>query len=267
MLDFTIINAGVYRHAQTARWTAPLPSLGLYVQGLKWRRDATGLHQSFMPALLLRPAGEPTEYCYGSNRENWVILLKTDTITAAQSPEMVSLRLGESQITVPRMTPLPPPGIAYYQSLFAQISEDIRDPSPIAQLTACGKVMSAISHILDHHRGSQVRSLAGQLKRLIDEDEAWTRSIEEMSRTCGFSVDHMRLQFEREFGLNPHAYRHRRRLQIAMQLLENTLLPLKDIAARLGFRHMSHLCMSYRKAFGVSPGATRRPTHGERRES
>ena len=260
MLNFSIHNAGVYRHAQTAQWTAPLPTLSLYVQGLKWRRDATGLHKSFVPALLLRPAGELTEYCYGNNRENWVILLKTDKIMAAEAPEMVSLRMGESLITAPRITPLPPPGVAFYQSLFSQITEDIRDPSPLAQLTACGKVMTAISHILDHHRGSQVRSLAGQLKRLIDEDEAWLRSIEAMSRECGFSVDHMRLQFEREFGLNPHAYRHRRRLQIAMQLLENTLLPIKDIAARLGFRHMSHLCMAYRKAFGVSPGASRKST-------
>jgi len=262
LLDFRIINAGVHRYAQKATWTNSYPLLGLYVRGLRWRRNSEGLQTDFLPGLILRPAGVSSEYEYGPDRENWVIQLVTPDIVECKVAGMVAVRSNQKTILLPRFTPLSPPRLPHFQFLFNKIQEEFRDPSAIGQLRARGTVITVLTHILDHYNNENVTLPAQRLKRLIDEDDAWSRNLDELSQACDMSPDHMRRLFLREFGIKPQDYRQQRRLRLATQLLENTPLRVKEIAEKLGFRHVSHFCMVYKKAFGVCPGTARDGANG-----
>ena len=258
MFTFRIVHAGVYRHAQTGSWRNPWATLSLYVRGLQWRRDASGTTTAFEPGVLLRPAGYLSEFAYGADRENWVVGLDGIDLVADDTPDMVRLGTPGGPVRMARFTPVSRAGLAHLRSLFTQVTDHYRDPSPHGQLHAASAVMSIVGTLLDRQHTDPSPSPAARLKQLMDADETWTRSIDELSRTCGYGVDHMRALFEREFGMKPHAYRHQRRLIAATQLLEHTPLRIKEIAARLGFRHVSHFCMAYRAAYNEAPGAARR---------
>ncbi len=257
LLDFKIINAGVHRYAQTASWANQYPLLGLYVRGLRWRRTLEGLQTEFSPGLILRPAGVTSEYEYGPDRENWVIQIITPDIIECKTAGMVAVRSNQRTILLPRFTPLSPTRLPHFQFLFNKIQEEFRDPSAIGQLRARGTVITVLTHILDHYNNDDQSSPARRLKRLIDEDDSWSRNLDELSRSCNISPDHVRRLFQSEFGIKPQDYRNQRRLRLATQLLENTPLRIKEIAEKLGFRHVSHFSMVYRKAFGICPGAAR----------
>jgi AraC-like DNA-binding protein len=39
-----------------------------------------------------------------------------------------------------------------------------------------------------------------------------------------------------------------------MELISNSSLSIKEIAEKTGFEHSSHLCMEFKKHFGITPG-------------
>ena len=68
-------------------------------------------------------------------------------------------------------------------------------------------------------------------------------------------------RFKEVYGMPPVEYRNRSRLQTAMLLLETTDLPIKDIAARLGFCDVAYFHKSFRSATGMTPTEYRSASH------
>jgi AraC-like DNA-binding protein len=58
--------------------------------------------------------------------------------------------------------------------------------------------------------------------------------------------------FLKTFGISPQAYRIRRRMSRAMELMTSSPLSLKEIGFELGFKHQSHFSALFRKTYGVS---------------
>ncbi len=56
----------------------------------------------------------------------------------------------------------------------------------------------------------------------------------------------------------------RERLERARQLLEDGDLPVKIVAGRVGYRHLSNFSLAYRRHFGETPGRARRRAVAER---
>jgi AraC family transcriptional regulator len=56
----------------------------------------------------------------------------------------------------------------------------------------------------------------------------------------------------------PHKYVMRQRAENARHLLEQSRLPLIDIAAHCGFQDQSQFTTSFRRYFGMSPGRYKR---------
>ncbi|MEJ4043054.1 AraC family transcriptional regulator [Erwinia sp. SLM-02] len=82
-------------------------------------------------------------------------------------------------------------------------------------------------------------------------------SIEEMARTAGLSLMAFKRGFRAMFGITPWNYVIECRLKLAQNLLEESALPLSDIALRCGFAHASHLTRFFQRQYGQPPGRYR----------
>jgi len=69
---------------------------------------------------------------------------------------------------------------------------------------------------------------------------------------------HFTRWFKRQFGMTPGRYICCRRGQEALRLINETDLPLSEVAYRCGYASQSHMTDSFRLAVGKTPGAFRR---------
>lgn len=109
-----------------------------------------------------------------------------------------------------------------------------------------------------------VRSAAVQrvLDRITGQHRReWT--LAELARIAGLSPAHLCRVFGREIGLTPFQYLRHHRLNVALQLLSETDLPIGDVASRAGFEDRFYFSRAFRRAHGLAPSVYRRA----RRES
>ncbi len=101
----------------------------------------------------------------------------------------------------------------------------------------------------------------GQVRRAIElmsSDLKADLGIADLAATCDLSVRHFQRAFRQTTGLPPHRWRLEQRVARAKQLLEETALPLVDIALTCGFADQSHLTRIFSKRVGLSPALYRR---------
>ncbi len=87
-------------------------------------------------------------------------------------------------------------------------------------------------------------------------DKAYT--LEDFAALCNMSRFHFLRIFREITGRTPLEYRNHIRMEHARELLEDTELPVCEIAARVGFSSASYFCDAFKKKFGLSPLAARR---------
>jgi len=94
---------------------------------------------------------------------------------------------------------------------------------------------------------------AAKLKLLLDDKICSWITTDELAAKLGRSKDHVNKLFRREFNETPHAYFTRKKLEVAMNLLTETKLSSKEIAAYLGYGDQHYFSNAFKKAYGFSP--------------
>jgi AraC family transcriptional regulator len=79
-----------------------------------------------------------------------------------------------------------------------------------------------------------------------------------LAAVIGISASHLKVLFRGSVGLPIHQYVIRRRVDRAALLLEQSRLPISQIAIDTGFAHQSHLSFHMRRVVGLSPRQFRR---------
>jgi AraC family transcriptional regulator len=77
--------------------------------------------------------------------------------------------------------------------------------------------------------------------------------LSDVSHACGVSVSTFTSAFRRSFGVSPHQYLIRRRVERAASMLRQGKLSVGQIAAETGFCHQSHLARHVRRLLGMTP--------------
>ncbi|AUX44342.1 regulatory protein pocR [Sorangium cellulosum] len=93
---------------------------------------------------------------------------------------------------------------------------------------------------------------------LLSEVHEPTLSIEEVARAAAISPYHFIRQFEAVFGVTPHQYRIRRRLELAKQLLAAGHHSVTDVCMAVGFSSLGSFSALFAQRIGVPPSVYRR---------
>ena len=83
-------------------------------------------------------------------------------------------------------------------------------------------------------------------------------NVEELATRLGVTSRHLRRLFTRHLGASPLAVAHTQRLHFAKQLIDQTQLPMQDIALAAGYGSVRRFNDSFVKTYGRSPRELRR---------
>jgi AraC family transcriptional regulator len=128
-------------------------------------------------------------------------------------------------------------GLAIEAILLETIVEVTRDLQRATEHTMPPWIERAVEFIHSEHR----RSL----------------TLAEIGRAAGVHPVHLARMFRKAHGCSVGEYVRRLRITTARVALVNSSAPLADIAAMAGFADQSHLCRTFRRLVGVTPGRYR----------
>jgi AraC family transcriptional regulator of adaptative response / DNA-3-methyladenine glycosylase II len=103
--------------------------------------------------------------------------------------------------------------------------------------------------------------------RLVAEGALHGRSVEDLSRNLGVTPRHVRRLFARHLGASPRSIAMTQRLHFAKKLLDETSLPVGQIALASGFGSVRSFNDAFKRTYGRPPRDLRRrprAPHGER---
>ena len=133
-------------------------------------------------------------------------------------------------------------------------------------LAAEEAMSEALGLCLSEGAGGRLRlkgGLAPHLsRRMIDHVEAGLEGalrLEDLAEAAGLSAFHFQRMFRESFGVSPHSYVRRRRVERARHLLAGADA-IADIALACGFTSQSHLTRVFKTETGLTPAAYRAAT-------
>ncbi|MBB2908494.1 AraC-like DNA-binding protein [Rhizobium sp. RAS22] len=95
--------------------------------------------------------------------------------------------------------------------------------------------------------------------KFIEEHLSETIRIEELADLARLSCSHFSRAFRATAGQSPYDYVLSRRMALAKQLMAKTDASLSQIALDCGLSDQAHLCKVFRRTFGTTPNAWRKP--------
>ena len=105
------------------------------------------------------------------------------------------------------------------------------------------------------------RLLAWQARKVHDYIDSHISGPVLVADLCALvqrSEAHFSRSFKRTFGVSPHSFVVRRRVELAARYMLTTDASLSDIALRCGFVDQAHFCKHFRQSVGQTPAAWRR---------
>ncbi|HEY1952880.1 MAG TPA: AraC family transcriptional regulator [Gemmatimonadaceae bacterium] len=104
------------------------------------------------------------------------------------------------------------------------------------------------------HRGGLSGAARRRALELMHENLNSNMSVQFLAAQVGLSAAHFARAFRESFGLPPHRYVLRLRLERSRHMLDEENRSLADVAQRAGFADQSHFTRFFKREFGVTPG-------------
>jgi AraC family transcriptional regulator len=146
------------------------------------------------------------------------------------------------------------------------IKAELENPEPLGRLYGESLGLALAAHVLRAY--GPTRPIASdaclpqrRLTRVLDfvrTNIASDLSMSELAAVAGVSPSHFKTLFKQSVGMPVHQYVIRRRVEYAVELLQNDRSTLADVALQAGFANQSHLARCMRATLGITPGTLRR---------
>jgi AraC-like DNA-binding protein len=147
--------------------------------------------------------------------------------------------------------------IAAIQQAFVAIHYD---EGRLARDQSLDRMMGVLSRHLSVETPRNQRDSVAKMERAKDFLHAQMDrdiGLDELASYSGMDRFRLTRQFQRTFGLSPHAYLVRLRLHTARALLANGQGPAQ-VATKVGFADQSHLGRWFQRAYRLTPAAYQR---------
>lgn len=218
------------------RWTGPgqvtLTPTGQPVRRiLKGRPDVVLLHLA--PKLLQAVAQE----MYGEKSDP-VQLLHRFAEPDPRADQLVRLLLAEAE------TPGPSSSL---------MTESLGQALVIHLLRYHSNLAEAPSRQMAPDPAPRVKRVIDQMRRCLDQELPLSR----LAEMTGLSRSQLVRTFRHATGVPPHQFLRGLRIEKAQKLLEQTDLPVIEVALNCGFGQPGHFATAFREATGMSPRAWR----------
>lgn len=151
-----------------------------------------------------------------------------------------------------------------YHMMLAEMAK----PGPASRALTSALMKLCVLMLLRRHFGSGEREpqllstmrdprLGKAVTAVLDRPAA-RHSVASLAAAAGMSRSSFAREFGLAFGMSPMAFVARTRLHQAADMLRTTNVPVKVIAATIGFSSRSHFSRAFRALHGVDPSAYRR---------
>ncbi len=107
-------------------------------------------------------------------------------------------------------------------------------------------------------RGGLAKWQMSKIQSYIDDQLETPLRLADLASLLSLSASHFARAFKKTFAESPHAYIVRVRIERAQKMMLNSSDSLSEIALACGLVDQAHLCRTFRRNKGVSPGAWRR---------
>jgi AraC-like DNA-binding protein len=108
--------------------------------------------------------------------------------------------------------------------------------------------------VRERRHTARIRELRDYLVSL----EGQVPTLNELAKDFGLSARHLNAEFAAEFGTSIPNFISDYRLEQAHAAVKEGTLPMKLLAARLGYSHVNHFITAFKRKFGYPPGSLRR---------
>ena len=109
---------------------------------------------------------------------------------------------------------------------------------------------------------SRLAKAVADLRRELEGLEGKVPSLSELAKRYGASAKALNEEFRKQNGKSIYAFVADHRLTESHGALERTDIPMKLLAANLGYSHVNHFISAFRRRFGYPPGSLRRGKAG-----
>lgn len=194
--------------------------------------------------------------CTKETRHWYVIFPNSSKFRLSKNQNLIEFEYENDWISAPILTPVPAEIVSIWETELKNIEIAYHTPIPENRLCGQAGVMNILRHVVMVNQQTEVDEIspAAKLKMLIDGDENFTYNLNELSRKCDYSNDHLRVLFQKQYQTSPLAYRNHLRMSRAMVMITSTDLSVSEISDQLGFSHVQHFCNSFRKENNITPG-------------
>jgi AraC-like DNA-binding protein len=136
------------------------------------------------------------------------------------------------------------------------------------------KTLELVSLLLDWHRHletmappqlrKQDQEGIAEALRYAGEHLAEPIPLETLAKLAAMSISKFTAAFKRHTGLSAATYINRFRMEKAADMLKNTLVPIGEIAAMVGYKHHASFSAAFQEQFGIIPSAFRKKDDREK---
>jgi AraC family transcriptional regulator len=103
----------------------------------------------------------------------------------------------------------------------------------------------------------RLRKAIGLIDEHLAAEEEGRIALRSIAKEVRMSYFHFSRSFKQSMGMSPTGYIAERRIEHAKRLMQDTDIPIAEIALRSGFSSQSHFTTSFRRFAGVSPRSFR----------
>jgi AraC-like DNA-binding protein/mannose-6-phosphate isomerase-like protein (cupin superfamily) len=120
-----------------------------------------------------------------------------------------------------------------------------------------GRLLALLQGGLKSPKASRSYLLCEQIKSYMGSRLAEPFRAERLEEALHFDFDYAARCLKKHTGMSPLQYLQFIRMEEAKRLLHHSVLPVQEIAERVGFGNYNYFIRSFRRTVGVAPGAYR----------